>query len=255
MAEATNCKEGSSDSKSALHIAVKKFIDTVDHKDGMGMKLTKTHSLLHVPDDVLMFGSGKNWDSGPSESIHKENVKRKAKLTSQCKDSLEDQVATHFEESVVIEHAKGILMPSNNNEVNTNFHSPSTGTRIKLTISWSGDGIPRYDSVHAAWDGRKGTKFGIDSTIHLPQHLALLHLLEIVRRAHDSMPTREPPAPSGSPAALFIRCFTDHHVYKTIPEDSGSSTCQIFRAHPAYHGGLPWNDWVYVQYCISTHQG
>jgi hypothetical protein len=131
-----------SPAKSALRIAVKKFIDMVDRKDGMGMKLTKTHSLLHVPDDVLMFGSGKNWDSGPSESNHKENVKRKAKLTSQCKDSLEDQVATHFEESLVIEHAKGILMPSNSNEVNTNFRSPGTGTRIKLTISWSGDGIP-----------------------------------------------------------------------------------------------------------------
>jgi hypothetical protein len=76
----------SSDStaKSALQIAVTKFVKTVNRSEGYGMKLVKVHSILHVPDDVLMFGSGKNWDSGPSESNHKENVKRKATLTNLC---------------------------------------------------------------------------------------------------------------------------------------------------------------------------
>jgi hypothetical protein len=244
-----------SPAKSAIRIAVKKFIDTVNRKEGMGMKLTKTHSLLHVPDDVLMFGSGKNWDSGPSESNHKENVKSKAKLTSLCKDSLEDQVATRFEESLIIEHAKGILFSSNDKE-GINVPSPvpldhSSGTRIKVTISWSGRGIPRYDSVIAAWDGRKGTKFGSDSTIHFPQHPALSHLLEIVHQAHESIVTTDD-AQAVAPCALVIPCFTDHKVYENIPD---CGTCQIFRAHPAYRGLLPWNDWVYVQYCISTRRG
>ena len=94
-----------SSAKSALRIAVKKYVKTVNRSEGMGMKLTKTHSVLHVPDDVAMFGSGKNWDSGPAESNHKENVKRKAENTSLCKDSLDDQVATRFVESLVLEHA------------------------------------------------------------------------------------------------------------------------------------------------------
>jgi hypothetical protein len=101
-----------SSAKTALGIAVKQFVDTVDCSDGMGMKLTKTHSVLHVSDDIAMFGLGKNWDSDPSESNHKEHVKRKAALTSLCKSSLEDQVATRFEESLVIEHAKGIITGS-----------------------------------------------------------------------------------------------------------------------------------------------
>jgi hypothetical protein len=104
----------------------------------MGLKLTKTHSVLHIPNDVAMFGSGKNWDSGPSESNHKENVKRKAALTSLCKDSLEDQVATRFMESLVIEHAKGIIT-SNEEDSGDDCPVPpnkqSTGSRIKLTIS------------------------------------------------------------------------------------------------------------------------
>jgi hypothetical protein len=99
-----------SPAKSAIRIAIKKFVNTVNRSKGMGMKLTKVHSVLHVPDDVAMFGSGKNWDSGPSESNHKENVKRKAALTSLCKETLEDQVATRFEESLVISHANGIYL-------------------------------------------------------------------------------------------------------------------------------------------------
>ena len=42
-------------------------------------------------------------------------------------------------------------------------------------------------------------------------------------------------------------------IDQTIQRHCG--TCQIFRAHPAYRGLLPWNDWVYVQYCISTRRG
>ena len=93
-----------SPAKTAIRIAMKKFVKTVNRTKGMGMKLTKVHSVLHVPDDVAMFGSGKNWDSGPSESNHKENVKRKASLTSLCKESLEDQVAT------VVAHQSRILV-------------------------------------------------------------------------------------------------------------------------------------------------
>jgi hypothetical protein len=63
-----------SSAKMALRIAVKQFVDTVNCSDGMGMTLAKTHSVLHVPDDVAMFGLGTNWDSGPSESNHKENL-------------------------------------------------------------------------------------------------------------------------------------------------------------------------------------
>jgi hypothetical protein len=127
-----------SPAKSAIQIAIKKFVKTVNRSKGMGMKLTKVHSVLHVPNDVAMFGSGKNWDSGPSESNHKENVKRKAALTSLCKETLEDQVATRFEESLVISHAKGILMSygvDNDDIPPVSNSQKNTGSRIKLAIS------------------------------------------------------------------------------------------------------------------------
>jgi hypothetical protein len=199
------------------------------------MKLTKVHSVLHVPDDVAMFGSGKNWDSGPSESNHKENVKRKAALTSLCKETLEDQVATRFEESLVIAHAKGILMGNGMNNVDTPpvSHSPkSTSSRIKLTISCTPCGHPYYNSISAAWDGKKKSKFGPESTLPLPPTDALDHLLQLFRDAYDKFTQEERPT---STSPLCVNCFTKH---KTSDIESGVPP-QIFRAHPAHCGRRP----------------
>jgi hypothetical protein len=43
----------------------------------------------------------------------------------------------------------------------------STGSRFKLTIS-STEGVPSYDLIRAAWDGKKISKFGPESTLPLP---------------------------------------------------------------------------------------
>jgi hypothetical protein len=199
-----------------------------------------------------MFGSGKNWDSGPSESNHKENVKRKAALTSLCKHSLEDQVATRFVESLVIEHAKGIIMgnqeDSNSDNCRMPCHQETLGSRITITIMSSTHGFPGYDSIKATWDGKKKSKYGPESTLPLPPQEALQYMLEILRHAHESIPEDERPMCT---PRLVLRCFTDHKTYNTDGQD------QIYCAHPAYRGQLPWNDWVYVEYCIRTqgHRG
>jgi hypothetical protein len=239
-----------SPAKSAIRIAIKKFIKTVNRTKGMGMKLTKVHSVLHVPDDVAMFGSGKNWDSGPSESNHKENVKRKAALTSLCKETLEDQVATRFEESLVLSHAKGILW---GNSMDNHHDTPpvsnlpkSTGSRIKLTISCTPCCQPYYNLISAAWDGKKKSKFGPESALPLPPTDAINHLLQLFRDAYDKCTQEERPT---STAPLVVNCFTEH---KTSDTESGVLPQQIFRAHPAYRGCRAWNDWVYVQYCLKA---
>ena len=41
-------------------------------------------------------------------------------------------------------------------------------------------------------------------------------------------------------------CVTEHKT--TIATDGDHN--QIYRAHPAYRGRRPWNNWVYVQYLI-----
>jgi hypothetical protein len=239
-----------SPAKTAIRIAMKKFVKTVNRTKGMGMKLTKVHSVLHVPDDVAMFGSGKNWDSGPSESNHKENVKRKASLTSLCKESLEDQVATRFEESLVLSHAKGILRGAgadNHNDTPpvSNPQKSTAGSRIKVAISCTPRCYPYYNSISVSWDGKKKSKFGPQSALPLPSTDALNHLLQLFRDAYDKCSEEELPT---STAPLYLNCFTEHKTSDTV---SGQPP-QVFRAHPAYRGLRAWNDWVYVQYCLKT---
>jgi hypothetical protein len=242
--------ESESPAQKAIRIAMKKFVKTVNRSKGMGMKLTKVHSVLHVPDDVVMYGSGKNWDSGPSESNHKENVKRKASLTSLCKETLEDQVATRFEESLVLSHAKGILRGIGaDNQYDTppvSVSPTSTGSRIKLSILCTPRFAPYYNSISASWDGKKKSKFGPESALPLPPMDALNHLLQLFRSAYDKCPQEDLPT---STAPLYLNCFTEHH--HTSDTNSGLPP-QIFHAHPAYRGLRAWNDWVYVEYCFKT---
>jgi hypothetical protein len=204
---------------------------------------------------VLWFGSGKNWDAGPSESNHKENVKRKAELTNLCKETLDDQVTSRFVESLVIEHAKGII---NGKEDNISADVPipsstgkSTGSKVKVTISCSTNHLSHYNSIAASWDGRPAMKFSPDCTSPLPPEDALAYLLQLVRNAHLSIPAADTRPPCTNP--IIIRCFTDYHTYHG--DDVGCGKSQIYRAHPAFHGQLPWNNWVYVKYCISDGNG
>jgi hypothetical protein len=235
--------------KMAIRIALKKFVKVVNRTKGMGMKLTKVHSVLHVPDDVAMFGSGKNWDSGPSESNHKENVKRKAELTSLCKDTLEDQVASRFAESLVLSHARGMIMGNVSDNHDDTPPPPTTprnnGSRIKLTISCQGSANPYFNSISASWDGRPKSKYGPSSCLPLPPTKAIQHLLDLFRVAYDKCTKEERPTGSGS---LFITCFTQH----TTSDPNAGTPPQIFRAHPSYFGLRAWNNSVYVEYCIKT---
>jgi hypothetical protein len=67
--------------KYAMQVAINLFVDIVDRTEGSGMKLTKVHAMLHMPDDISIFGSAKNWDTGPCESDHIDHCKKTAKLT------------------------------------------------------------------------------------------------------------------------------------------------------------------------------
>jgi len=67
--------------KEALRVAVSKYVKVVSRKKGHGLKHVKTHSVLHVPDDIFWFGSPNNWNSARVESGHKYHAKAPAQLT------------------------------------------------------------------------------------------------------------------------------------------------------------------------------
>jgi len=53
--------------------------DAINRTDGVGLKLIKFHSFVHIADETLNFGPPSNHSAEAGESFHIENVKKPAK--------------------------------------------------------------------------------------------------------------------------------------------------------------------------------
>ena len=73
--------------------------------EGMGLKITKFHCIMHLADDILNFGAPMEVDRGSNESMH-EPEKTAAKLTQKNKESFDIQTAKRLNEVYLLELAK-----------------------------------------------------------------------------------------------------------------------------------------------------
>ena len=73
--------------------------------EGMGLKLTKFHAILHIADDIANFGVPMEVDTGALESHHKETI-RAAKLTQRVRSTFETQTAQRLMEVHLLELAQ-----------------------------------------------------------------------------------------------------------------------------------------------------
>jgi hypothetical protein len=98
-----------------LRVAIEKYVKVVHRTKGHGLKHIKTHSVLHVPDDILRFGSPNNWNTARVESGHKFHAKYPALRTQRRKDRLEDQVCKQTTNLLTLTIAKDLISNSPDN--------------------------------------------------------------------------------------------------------------------------------------------
>ena len=72
---------------------------------GMGLKLMKFHAVLHLLQDMLLYGTPSEFDTGSNESHHKPS-KYAAKLTQRNESTFNYQTALRLLEFLIIEFAK-----------------------------------------------------------------------------------------------------------------------------------------------------
>ena len=72
---------------------------------GMGLKVSKFHSIVHMADDILNFGVPMEFDTGANESGHKA-TKKAAKLTQRCEATFDSQTAKRLNEMHLLEIAE-----------------------------------------------------------------------------------------------------------------------------------------------------
>ena len=78
--------------------------NVAERTQGMKMKLMKFHAIIHMVQDMLLYGVPKEFDTGSNESHHKPS-KQAAKLTQRNERTFDDQTATRLTEFLCIDLA------------------------------------------------------------------------------------------------------------------------------------------------------
>jgi hypothetical protein len=184
---------------------------TFNRIEGNGMKIIKFHLCLHYVDDVIRFGSMRNFDSCIGERHHCTEVKDPAKHTQRRKSLFEYQTALRYVDNVVISRGKNELEFANSIQ-----NKPSSTNKNHNVI---------YDRTRDDFFKRnyKNKKYVLCNWL---DHQLHNHLQHLCRWLVDNKYVNGP-----------IHFFTQHN------RDD-----YIFRGDPNYCGKGPWYDWVRVKW-------
>lgn len=201
------------------------YVETVAQscqRTGMGSKLIKNHLVFHIPKYIEMWGPPRGWDSGPSESHHKTEVKAPSKNTQRHKATFLKQVALRYDELLVVRTAAREWGMSQKSVFGSSTNLQRQGSKFSIGRDENGFPTMRWDD-YSAWN----------RTSTFPKDILEFCCNEIC------------PLLSYLPdAEQCVSGFTEH-----IRTD-GTET-YIFRAHPSYKSSdeskpSVWYDWAEV---------
>ena len=196
---------------------------------GMGLKLLKFHTILHIWEDILQCGVPLEFDTSANESMHKP-AKQASKMTQKAYDTFNFQTATRLcefdlldlameeiERGRCIWHYFDTFPPPDSSSDSGDSYSLSDiftgGTRISVFLDEDNEcGFKLHtrstNTAKVAWD---------------TELVEFLLGLQVLLQA------------SGEENPLGV--FTLHR-----------RKSQIFRGHPNFRGKGPWRDWVWVDW-------
>jgi hypothetical protein len=236
--------------KEALRITMAKYVSVVNRTKGHGLKHVKTHSVLHVPDDVLWFGSPNNWNSARVESGHKFHAKAPAKYTQLRKDRLEEQVSAQTTDLLALNMATDLIWKSKNYLITNDTNTPSQTAKLlnggsQFVVKVANGG--RRFEVEFMENAKSKTKTKSKSCLACEARFQNHDYDEQIHFLADLFIGAMKDSWEEDPSYFFVApfeipCFTEIKVV----DDNGVS--QIYRGHPAYRGEDPWHDWVNVKW-------
>ena len=216
--------------------------------EGMGLKLMKFHAVVHLVDDVILYGVPSETDTGSCESHHKPS-KQAAKLTQRNEANFNMQTAERLVEFQAVELAVEevehdnmvwdyyedcIIMEPDSYSVHKQEEAVSTdegsnlsdqesntvkvengGTKLEVFLDPENDNEPAYRVC--------GRSKHADATSWLTSVVKFLTGLQ----ALVAEPSQKNP----------LQVFTEH-------KRDGIT----FRGHPNYRGTGPWKDWVLINW-------
>ena len=196
---------------------------------GMGLKLMKFHSILHLSDEILQFGVPLEYDTSANERMHKP-AKAAAKRTQRAAETFNYQTALRLIEYELLDLA---------------MHEMETGEKPwiqKLPVEYRNRqrGISSAPLQQEICTGEAGIVVTRDDKGEME--------FRMLSRSKHASKTRW-----NSELLEFLGDLNDkvqpYIATESVPiwtkhERNG----QIFRGHPNFRGKGPWKDWVWVDW-------
>ena len=184
--------------------------------EGMGDRLIKKHLWFHLKDYIERWGSPDGWNSAPSESHHKSEIKAPSKSTQCNKSTFVDQTAGRQLEYRMIDRC--MTGYSLHPVVDSREKKDVAGAKYKIGISDDNRAYMQWERPE--FRGRPGPPQEV-------MNFVCHHVLPIMSDYSQ------------------VKCFTEHNRKNT-----GDGEQFIFRASPSYRSesgqrNAIWYDWAY----------
>ena len=198
--------------------------EVAPRESGMGHKLVKFHVIVHLQEDIILFGSPLEVDTGPNESGHKE-TKNAAGLTQRNSATFDFQTSTRMDEFLLVDLGMQEIAGKKLWKYHEKPASPS-----QLVSSPPPDQKTCGTKIHIFKDENNKPCYSIGNTnkeAAVPDQIqwdrdVLKFLLTLQEKVQNWIPK--------------IEVRAEHHRHGTI-----------FRGHPHYRDAH-WRDWVMIDW-------
>ncbi len=193
-------------------------------QQGMGLKLMKFHTILHIWEDIIQFGVPLEYDTSANERMHKP-AKAAAKRTQRAADTFNYQTAMRLIEYELLDLA---------------LHEIETGNVPWLMPEWEEEEPEQEQPDPIIRTGEAGVKLFRDDDGEIG--------FEMRSRSKHSANTRW-----NSELLSFLGDLSDKVLPYIAPDSVPIFTKherngQIFRGHPNFRGKGPWRDWAWIEW-------
>ena len=204
--------------------------------EGMGLKLLKFHSLLHVVDNIALYGVPLECDTSANESHHKP-TKQAAKLTQMIHETFNLQTGTRLIDFEVVDYAR------------CEMEDGKVPWQYYQGLKEEGQEVEASNSDESTIDEEEVETKPMDAMIqvYLNDQTNKVEFKMVSRSRHKANTQMHPQLLEflwdlqellhlelrGEPLKIYTRIVR-----------GGKS----FRGHPNYRGKGPWRDWVWVDY-------
>ena len=203
-----------------------RFITGNFERKKQGWNISKMHDLLHVVRFIDMFGSPSNYDSGPSESLHKDVAKKPGRASQKRHQTFTQQAAARLCDRHVLDVAYNQLIQDGDHQHRERATETGQGSRFYIHVAVTVENPKKGGVNPALYDVRvQGLRALADQDLQAILYPDLVEF--IVLRFAEYGGTKH-----------SVQCCSEYI------DDVGT----LYRAHPNYLGDGCWHDWAWVSY-------